>query len=52
MRMLSRPGSDLSDGRQQLAIGRALVMRSKLLVLDEPREGIQFIIMEIGRTIT
>jgi urea transport system ATP-binding protein len=40
--MLSRRGGDLSGGQQQqLAIGRALVMRPKLLVLDEPTEGIQ-----------
>ena len=47
--MLSRRGGDLSGGQQQqLAIGRALVMRPKLLVLDEPTEGIQpSIIMQI-----
>ena len=40
--MLNRRGGDLSGGQQQqLAIGRALVMRPKLLVLDEPTEGIQ-----------
>src|SRR5665213_3164587 len=40
--MLRRRGGDLSGGQQQqLAIGRALVMRPKLLVLDEPTEGIQ-----------
>ncbi len=52
--MLSRRGGDLSGGQQQqLAIGRALVMRPKLLVLDEPTEGIQpSIIKEIGRAIT
>ncbi|MDW6026478.1 urea ABC transporter ATP-binding subunit UrtE [Mesorhizobium sp. BAC0120] len=51
--MLSRRGGDLSGGQQQqLAIGRALVMRPKLLVLDEPTEGIQpSIIKEIGRAI-
>jgi urea transport system ATP-binding protein len=51
--MLSRRGGDLSGGQQQqLAIGRALVMRPKLLVLDEPTEGIQpSIIKDIGRAI-
>ncbi len=52
--MLSRRGGDLSGGQQQqLAIGRALVMRPRLLVLDEPTEGIQpSIIKDIGRVIT
>lgn len=52
--MLSRRGGDLSGGQQQqLAIGRALVMQPKLLVLDEPTEGIQpSIIKDIGRAIT
>jgi urea transport system ATP-binding protein len=51
--MLGRRGGDLSGGQQQqLAIGRALVMRPKVLVLDEPTEGIQpSIIKDIGRTI-
>jgi urea transport system ATP-binding protein len=52
--MLGRRGGDLSGGQQQqLAIGRALVMRPRLLVLDEPTEGIQpSIIKDIGRVIT
>ena len=51
--MLHRRGGDLSGGQQQqLAIGRALVARPKLLVLDEPTEGIQpSIIKDIGRAI-
>jgi len=51
--MLGRRGGDLSGGQQQqLAIGRALVTRPGLLVLDEPTEGIQpSIIKDIGRAI-
>jgi urea transport system ATP-binding protein len=51
--MLGRRGGDLSGGQQQqLAIGRALVARPKLLILDEPTEGIQpSIIKDIGRVI-
>ena len=51
--MLKRRGGDLSGGQQQqLAIGRALSMRPKLLILDEPTEGIQpSIIKDIGTAI-
>ncbi len=51
--MLRRRGGDLSGGQQQqLAIGRALAMHPKLLVLDEPTEGIQpSIIKDIERAI-
>src|SRR5215475_3166249 len=51
--MLRRRGGDLSGGQQQqLAIGRALVMRPRLLLFDEPTEGIQpSIIKDIARAI-
>jgi urea transport system ATP-binding protein len=51
--MLRRRGGDLSGGQQQqLAIGRAMVMQPRLLLLDEPTEGIQpSIIKDIGRAI-
>lgn len=51
--MLGRRGGDLSGGQQQqLAIGRALVAKPRLLILDEPTEGIQpSIIKDIGRAI-
>jgi urea transport system ATP-binding protein len=51
--MARRRGGDLSGGQQQqLAIGRALAMRPRLLILDEPTEGIQpSIIKDIERAI-
>jgi urea transport system ATP-binding protein len=54
LEMMNRRGGDLSGGQQQqLAIGRAMVMQPRLLVLDEPTEGIQpSIIKDIGRAIT
>ncbi len=51
--MLKRRGGDLSGGQQQqLAIGRALVIEPKVLILDEPNEGIQpNIVQQIGDVI-
>ena len=53
LQMMNRRGGDLSGGQQQqLAIARAMVMQPRLLVLDEPTEGIQpSIIKDIGRAI-
>ena len=52
--MVSRRGGDLSGGQQQqLAIGRALMIDPKMLILDEPTEGIQpNIVQQIGDIIT
>ncbi|WP_043319308.1 urea ABC transporter ATP-binding subunit UrtE [Microbulbifer sp. HZ11] len=52
--MLHRRGGDLSGGQQQqLAIGRALVIAPKVLILDEPNEGIQpNIVRQIGEVVT
>jgi urea transport system ATP-binding protein len=52
--MLGRRGGDLSGGQQQqLAIARAMIMQPRLMLLDEPTEGIQpSIIKDIGRAIS
>ncbi|MEL6819658.1 MAG: urea ABC transporter ATP-binding subunit UrtE [Pseudomonadota bacterium] len=52
--MRNRRGGDLSGGQQQqLAIGRALITKPKLILFDEPTEGIQpNIIQQIGRVIS
>lgn len=54
LQMKHRRGGDLSGGQQQqLAIGRALASRPRLLILDEPTEGIQpSVIKEIGAVIS
>ncbi|WP_256252415.1 ATP-binding cassette domain-containing protein [Bacillus sp. FMQ74] len=49
--MLDRKGGDLSGGQQQLAIARALMGHPKIILLDEPMEGIQPSIVELIRQV-
>lgn len=49
--MLDRKGGDLSGGQQQLAITRALMGNPKIILLDEPMEGVQPSIVELIRQV-